>query len=69
MKFFLLGQKKPPIYSEEFVIKYWDKSGEFAKQKEFSVFFASKNRHQQAKKVCMLETGCKIQDIVSCTYQ
>lgn len=67
MKYYL---KDPPIdYNEQFIVKYWGNNGEFKVQKEFCVFFASKNRHKQAQKICMNKTGCKQIDIISCSYQ
>lgn len=68
MRYYL---KDPPIlYSEEFIVTYWGINREgFKEQKDFSVFFASKNRHKQASRVSCRINNHKLSDIVRVCYQ
>lgn len=57
------------IYSEEYVVTFWDRTGEFIKQKKQSYFFASKGRHAYARYLAIRDFNLKDADVISVTYQ
>jgi len=57
------------LFNEEYVVKYWDRTGEFAKQSTMSVFCVNKGKHSLAEGVCIELKKCKKADIISVTYQ
>lgn len=54
---------------ESYVVKYWDRSGEYVIQNTQTVYTRSKNKHKQVEAFIMKTFNVKQQDIVSVIYQ
>ena len=52
-------------YTESYSIKYWDKSGEFARQKEITLYAKTKDSHKKVVYTVMRTFKVKIDDIIS----
>jgi hypothetical protein len=53
-------------YTESYIVRYWDKSEEYAKQRVVTVYAKSKDRHAQAAET--VKRAFK-GDIISVIYQ
>ena len=58
------------IYSEEYVVTFWQKNLEgFYQQKKESVYFASRNRHKEAEQVISKTYDINPTFMISVIYQ
>lgn len=55
--------------TDEYVVKFWIREGEFYKNKKESVFLNGKSKHEKAEKMILNKYKNQECQIVSVTYQ